>query len=80
MRALCIATIFTLAIFSSIATETELVSELPSKIIAGEIHYSRVPVEYWEHRLLTIKSMGFNALSVYIMWNYHEISRGKFDY
>jgi beta-galactosidase len=24
--------------------------------------------------------MGFNALSVYIMWNYHEVSRGKFDY
>lgn len=24
--------------------------------------------------------MGFNALSVYIMWNYHEISKGKFDY
>jgi beta-galactosidase len=24
--------------------------------------------------------MGFNALSVYIMWNYHEVSKGKFDY
>lgn len=27
-----------------------------------------------------IKAMGFNALSVYIMWNYHETERGKFDY
>ena len=27
-----------------------------------------------------IKSMGFNALSVYIMWNFHEIQKGKFDY
>lgn len=24
--------------------------------------------------------MGFNALSVYIMWNYHEVAKGKFDY
>ena len=24
--------------------------------------------------------MGFNALSIYIMWNYHETERGKFDY
>lgn len=41
------------------------------KIYAGEIHYARVPVEYWEHRILMIKAMGLNALSVYIMWNYH---------
>ena len=27
-----------------------------------------------------IKAMGFNALSVYIMWNYHETAKGKFDY
>jgi beta-galactosidase len=27
-----------------------------------------------------IKSMGFNALSVYIMWNYHEVFEGEFDY
>jgi beta-galactosidase len=24
--------------------------------------------------------MGLNALSVYIMWNHHEIDKGKFDY
>ena len=27
-----------------------------------------------------IKAMGLNALSVYVMWNYHEIERGKFDF
>ena len=54
--------------------------QLPTRIIAGEIHYSRIPVEYWEHRLQTVKAMGFNALSVYIMWNYHEVKKGVFDY
>lgn len=44
------------------------------------MHYSRIPVEYWDHRLQTIRSMGFNALSVYIMWNYHEVSKGVYDY
>lgn len=53
---------------------------LPEKLVAGEVHYSRIPVEYWEHRLQLIKAMGCNALSVYIMWNYHETERGKFDY
>lgn len=27
-----------------------------------------------------IKALGLNSLSVYIMWNYHEIEKGKFDY
>lgn len=40
-------------------------------IRAGEVHYSRIPVEYWEHRILMIKALGLNALSVYIIWNYH---------
>lgn len=26
------------------------------------------------------QALGLNALSVYIMWNYHEIERGKFDF
>lgn len=41
------------------------------KIFAGEVHYSRIPVEYWEHRIQMIKALGLNTLSVYIMWNYH---------
>lgn len=24
--------------------------------------------------------MGLNTLSVYVMWNYHEIEKGKFDF
>ena len=27
-----------------------------------------------------IKALGLNSLSVYIMWNYHEVEKGKFDY
>lgn len=41
------------------------------KIYAGEVHFSRIPVEYWEHRIQMIKALGLNTLSVYIMWNYH---------
>lgn len=43
----------------------------PGKFYAGQIHYARIPVEYWEHRILMIKAMGLNSLSVYVMWNYH---------
>ena len=44
---------------------------IPEKIFAAEIHYSRIPHQYWEHRLQMVKAMGFNALSIYIMWNFH---------
>lgn len=47
---------------------------------AGELHFTRIPREYWEHRLQMVKALGLNALSVYIFWNYHELSRGVFDF
>lgn len=55
-------------------------SDIPEMLFAGEVHYSRIPVEYWDHRIKMIKALGLNSLSVYIMWNYHEVSPGKFDY
>jgi beta-galactosidase len=27
-----------------------------------------------------VKSLGMNALSVYVIWNYHEVERGVFDF
>jgi beta-galactosidase len=27
-----------------------------------------------------IKGMGFNSLSVYVMWNHHELRDGRFDF
>lgn len=27
-----------------------------------------------------IKAMGLNSLSVYVMWNYHEVEKGQFDF
>lgn len=52
----------------------------PFQIISGEIHPSRIPAEYWKHRIQMIKAMGCNTVACYIMWNYHETEPGKFDY
>ena len=54
--------------------------EKPFQIISGEIHPSRIPVEYWRHRIQMIKAMGCNTVACYIMWNYHESQPGKFDF
>ncbi len=52
----------------------------PFLILAGEIHPSRVPKEYWRQRVQMAKAMGLNTISVYLFWNMHEPEKGKFNF
>ena len=52
----------------------------PTAIYSGEMHYARVPKEYWKQRLQMIKAMGLNTVATYIFWNYHETSPGVWDF
>ena len=50
------------------------------QIHSGEMHFARVPKEYWKHRLQMIKAMGLNTVATYVFWNYHETSPGVWDF
>jgi beta-galactosidase len=50
------------------------------QIRCGEMHFARVPREYWTHRLKLIKAMGLNTVCAYLFWNYHEWREGKYDW
>ena len=52
----------------------------PIQILSGEIHYSRVPPEYWRDRLLKARAMGLNTISTYVFWNFHEAVPGTYDF
>ncbi len=52
----------------------------PFQIRCGEMHYTRVPREYWQHRLEMIRASGMNAVCVYLFWNYHERKEGEFTW
>lgn len=52
----------------------------PFQIISGEMHFARIPREYWRHRIQMAKAMGCNTIASYIFWNYHETKAGKFDF
>ena len=52
----------------------------PLQIISGEMHFARIPREYWRHRLRMAKAMGLNTIATYVFWNYHEIKPGVFDF
>ena len=52
----------------------------PHLIRSGELHYPRVPAEYWRDRMKKMRSMGLNTLSTYVFWNLHEPKPGQFDF
>ena len=52
----------------------------PLQIIAGEMHYPRIPREYWRHRMRMARAMGLNTITTYVFWNLHEPRPGVFDF
>ncbi len=51
-----------------------------TRILSGEMHYARIPHEYWRHRLQMMKGMGLNTVATYVFWNLHETEPGKWDF
>ena len=52
----------------------------PFQIISGEMHFARIPREYWHDRLKMAKAMGLNTICTYVFWNYHETEKGKYNF
>ena len=50
------------------------------RIIAGAMHYFRIPPEYWRDRMQKMIACGINTLETYIAWNIHEPQKGIFDF
>ena len=59
---------------------TFLLNGKPFIVKAAEVHYPRIPREYWEHRLKMCKALGMNTVCIYIFWNIHEQKEGQFDW
>lgn len=64
----------------SIGDEAFLLDNKPYVIRTGEMHFARVPKEYWRHRLQLMKAMGMNAVCAYLFWNYHEFEEGTYNW
>ena len=63
-----------------VGNKTFLLNSKPFVIKAAEIHYPRIPAEYWEHRIRMCKALGMNTICLYAFWNIHEQQPGKFDF
>ena len=38
----------------------------------GEFHYFRVPRSAWHDRLAAVRDLGFEGVSIYVPWNWHQ--------
>jgi beta-galactosidase len=52
----------------------------PFKVLSGELHYARIPREYWHARLKMAKAMGLNTIATYVFWNLHEPQPGVYEF
>jgi beta-galactosidase GanA len=52
----------------------------PFRIMAGEIHFQRIPREYWADRLMKLKAAGLNTVGTYVFWNALEPEPGQWDF
>lgn len=59
---------------------TFLLNGEPFVVKAAELHYPRIPKEYWDHRIKMAKALGMNTICLYTFWNAHEPKPDQFDF
>src|SRR5665213_1237317 len=64
----------------SVQDEHFLLDGKPFQILSGEMHYPRVPREYWRDRMRKARALGLNTICTYVFWNLHEPVPGHFDF
>ena len=52
--------------------KTFLLNGKPFVVKAAEIHYTRIPAAYWEHRIEMCKALGMNTICIYAFWNIQQ--------
>lgn len=57
-----------------------ILDDKPFQIISGEMHYARIPREYWRDRMQKARAMGLNTITTYVFWNLHEPRPGVYDF
>jgi len=52
----------------------------PIQIHSGEMHFARIPHQYWHQRLKMLKAMGMNTVATYVFWNFQETAPGVWNF
>ena len=57
-----------------IGDKTFLLNGKPFVVKAAEIHYPRIPKEFWEHRIKMCKALGMNTICLYVFTGQKDIA------
>jgi beta-galactosidase len=63
-----------------LGTSEFLLDGKPFQMMAGELHFQRIPRAYWKDRLLKARAMGLNTVCTYVFWNLLEPEPGRWDF
>jgi len=57
-----------------------VVDDKPLFVIGGDFNYARTPRRNWRDRLLKMRSAGFNTITFYVAWDFHEHEFDKWEW
>lgn len=52
----------------------------PFFVYGAAFFYERLPRSQWSASMRELRTLGINTLDLYVMWNWHELSDGDFDF
>lgn len=52
----------------------------PFFVYGAAFFYERLPRSRWSASMRELRRMGINTLDLYVMWNWHELADGDFDF
>ena len=54
-----------------------IIDGVPTLMLSGAVHYTRVHEEEWARVFLLAREMGLNTIQTYVFWNAHETTRSQ---
>ena len=52
----------------------------PFFVWGAAFFYERMPAAQWRSNMQALKALGVNTIDLYVMWNWHELADGDFDF
>lgn len=49
-------------------------------LLCASLFYFRMPREVWASRLAQVRASGYDAVDVYLPWNFHELEPGRWEF
>ena len=64
----------------SLSSQGVVVDGKPAVVLCASLFYFRLPREQWRARLEQVRASGYTCVDVYLPWNFHELSPGRWSF